>query len=93
MGAAEYEWMISAELETGKWKWLSDITIPYAVILLYAFLEKTMKYVFHIFEEENRFSERPRIKRPYLYSWIGGNTWDVIGGGSGEISESLCYSG
>lgn len=83
MGAAEYEWMISAELETGKWKWLSDITIPYAVILLYAFLEKTMKYVFHIFEEENRFSERPRIKRPYLYSWIGG----ILGMSPEEVQE------
>ena len=67
MGAAEYEWMISAELETGKWKWLSDITIPYAVILLYAILEKTMKYVFHIFEEDTIDSTYSLFYEPLLH--------------------------
>ncbi|MGI6012190.1 MAG: hypothetical protein ACOX8H_11970 [Ruminococcus sp.] len=64
------EWLMSAESERGKWSWLSDITIPYTVILLHSFLEKTMKYIFDVFDKENRFTDRPLIKRPYLYSWI-----------------------
>lgn len=66
------ELMMGLDSEEYKWEWLSDITIPHMVILLYSFLEKTVKYVYKIFREEKRIEHYSSIKKPKLYKGIYG---------------------
>lgn len=65
-----YEIMLGLNDEERKWEWLSDITIPHMIILLYSFLEKTVKYVYKIFREEKRIVYYSSIKKPKLYKEI-----------------------
>lgn len=65
-----YELLMEIESESYKWEWIADITSAHLVILVYSFLEKTMKYVHKIFKEDGRITVNSGVKRPYLYMWI-----------------------
>lgn len=65
-----YELLMGIESENYKWEWISDITSSHLVILLYSFLEKTMKYLYKMFIEEGRITFECGVKRPRLYMWL-----------------------
>lgn len=74
-GFTSAEIMMGLEDEDFKWGWLSDITGAHLVILLYSFLEKTLKYICKCYLDEKLKDPDYKKKRPavnyYLYNILG----------------------
>lgn len=64
------EIMIGLEDEDYKWEWLSNIVGAHLVILLYSFLEKTLKCIYQCLEDEKLASTKFKIKRPVMNFWL-----------------------
>lgn len=65
-----YEKQMALEMEENQWQWISDVTAGHLVILLYSFLEKTLKYIFRWFMEDEVITLKYPVKRPKVYSWL-----------------------
>lgn len=57
-----HEVLLGLEEEVYKWQWLNDITAAHLIILLYAYLEKTMKYICRLFLEKGSSKRSGRVK-------------------------------
>lgn len=66
----EQEFLFGIEYEKHKWEWISGITSAHLVILLYSYLEKTVKYIYKFLKQSNIVLQKQALKRPYLYSML-----------------------
>lgn len=65
-----YEMQMSLEAQQSQWKWIADVTAGHLVILLYSFLEKTLKYIYKWFTEEKIITLKYNKKKPKIYFWL-----------------------
>lgn len=65
-----YEMKMLLAIEQSQWEWIADVTAGHLVILLYSFLEKTLKYVYKWFAEEKLITFRYMKKVPKVYFWL-----------------------
>ena len=56
------ELLIGLEGESDQWEWAASISRAHLVILLYSFLEKTLKYLSEWFQEESILTQK-KVKR------------------------------
>ena len=61
---------MSLEAQQSQWKWIADVTAGHLVILLYSFLEKTLKYIYKWFTEEKIITLKYNKKKPKIYFWM-----------------------
>lgn len=59
-----YETQLALEMEQSQWKWIEDVTAGHLVILLYSFLEKTLKYIHQWFADEHIIVPQYKIRNP-----------------------------
>jgi len=64
------ELLIGLEGESNQWEWAASISRAHLVILLYSFLEKTLKYLSEWFQEESILTQRKSKGEPKLYSYL-----------------------
>lgn len=64
------ELLIGLEGESDQWEWAASISRAHLVILLYSFLEKTLKYLSEWFQEESILTQRKSKGEPKLYSYL-----------------------
>jgi hypothetical protein len=65
-----HEVLMGLEQEMYKWQWLKDITAAHLIILLYAYLEKTFKYICRLFFEEGIIKTKRKSKDGKLSNYI-----------------------
>lgn len=65
-----HEVLLGLEEEVYKWQWLNDITAAHLIILLYAYLEKTMKYICRLFLAEGIIKTKWKSKGSKLSNYI-----------------------
>lgn len=64
------ELLIGLEGESDQWEWAASISRAHLVILLYSFLEKTLKYLSEWFQEESILTQKKSKGEPKLYSYL-----------------------
>jgi hypothetical protein len=69
-GFTPHEVLLGLEQEMYKWQWLKDITATHLIILLYAYLEKTLKYICRLFFEEGIIKTKRKSKDDKLSNYI-----------------------
>lgn len=65
-----YEMQMSLQDQQSQWEWITDVTTGHLAILLYSFLEKTLKYIYKWFIEEKIITTQYKKKRPKVYFWL-----------------------
>lgn len=70
-----YELIDGLEEEKAQWQWITDITAAHLVILLYSFLEKSLKYIYEWFVQDSIIYPQYTIRTPKIYYWI----YNVLG--------------
>lgn len=68
--ATLFEIMMGLENRQYRWEWLLDITSAHLVILWYAYLEKTLKYIYKWYMDEKLISSQYKIKKPAVNFWL-----------------------
>ena len=68
--ATSFEIMMGLENRQDRWEWLLDITAAHLVILWYAYLEKTLKYIYKWYMDEKLISSQYKIKKPAVNYWL-----------------------
>ena len=61
---------MSLEARQSQWKWITDVAAGHLVILLYSFLEKTLKYIYRWFIERKIITLKYNKKNPKIYFWL-----------------------
>lgn len=68
--ATSGEAMLGLESSLYKWEWLFDITAAHLVILLYSYLEKTLKYIFKWYMDKKLITINYRNRKPIINYWL-----------------------
>lgn len=69
-GFTVYEMQMGLEMEQNQWEWVADVSAGHLVILLYSFLEKTLKYIYKWFIEEKLIMPKYTKKKPKVFFWL-----------------------
>jgi len=66
-----YEMLMGLEEDLYTWRWIYDITAAHLVVLLYAYLEKTLKYIYKWYVEEKIIKPSSNNKKtPKMFKLI-----------------------
>ena len=64
------ELLLGMEEQQAQWEWAACISAAHLVMLLYAFLERTLREVYQWFCEEKWLCQKQPVKNPKVYSWL-----------------------